>query len=186
MPSWDPSDLQLQGQDKRSPCKGEAAQNLTGKESSTKYPVESAIMCTSAKQEGPCMRKRQTKHEVAVKKQDQKNGIAVHAWKSERQVDWESAKVKQVVPNLSHRRIAEALHIHQIANTTNLDCGLTLDSIWFPLPHTIPPPPQLFIFPGLCFSYFMPLCHSHLMMSPSLHFPADPFKFCTTDKDLLL
>ena len=37
------------------------------------------------------------------------------------------------VPNLAYRRIAEALHIYQAPNTTNLDCGLTLDSVWFPL-----------------------------------------------------
>ena len=58
-------------------------------------------------------------------------------------VEWESAKVKEVAPNLAHRRIVEALHIHRTPNTTNLDCGLTLDSIWFPLltwPPPLPPP----------------------------------------------
>ena len=82
---------------------------------------------------GRTLRKRLTEHKVAVKKCDTKNGIAVHAWNSGHQVEWESAKVKDVVPNLAHRRIGEALHIFQTANTTNLDCGLTLDSIWFPL-----------------------------------------------------
>ena len=82
---------------------------------------------------GRTLRKRLTEHRAAVKKCDQKNGIAVHAWKSGHQVEWESAKVKEVAPNLAHRRIVEALHIHRTPNTTNLDCGLTLDSIWFPL-----------------------------------------------------
>ena len=87
---------------------------------------------------GRTLRKGLTKHKAAVRKCDNKNGIAVHAWNSGHQVEWESAKVKEVVPNLAHRRITEALHIYQTPNTTNLDCGLTLDSIWFPLltwPH---------------------------------------------------
>ena len=75
---------------------------------------------------GRTLRKRLTKHKAAVKKQDHKNCIAVYAWKSGHQVEWKSAKVKEVVPNLSHRRIAEALHIHQTPNTTNLDCRLTV------------------------------------------------------------
>ena len=82
---------------------------------------------------GRTLRKRLTEHKAAVKKCDTKNGIVVHAWNSEHQVEWEAAKEKEVVPNLAHRRIAEALHIFQTPNTTNLDCGLTLDSIWFPL-----------------------------------------------------
>ena len=82
---------------------------------------------------GRTLRKRLTEHKAAVKKCDTKNGIAVHIWNSEHQVEWESAKVKEVVPNLTHGRIAKALHIFQTPNTTNLDCGLTLDSIWFPL-----------------------------------------------------
>ena len=82
---------------------------------------------------GRTQRKWLTEHRAAVKKCDHKNGIAVHAWKSGHQVEWESAKVKEVAPNLAHRRIVEALHIHRTPNTTNLDCGLTLDSIWFPL-----------------------------------------------------
>ena len=79
---------------------------------------------------GRTLRKRLT---AAVQKCDNKNGIAVYTWKSRHQVHWESAKVKDVVPNLAHRRIAEALHVFQAPNTTNLDCDLTLDSIWFTL-----------------------------------------------------
>lgn len=96
---------------------------------------------------GRTLSKQLTEHKAAVKKQDQKNGIAVHAWKSGHQVDWESAKVKEVVPNLSHRRIAEALHIHQTAKTTNLDCGLT----WTAVLLSNLDPPCLFIFHRLCF-----------------------------------
>ena len=60
---------------------------------------------------GRTLRKRLTEHKAAVKKCDTKNGIAVHAWNSGHQVEWESAKVKEVVPNLAHRRIAEAPHL---------------------------------------------------------------------------
>ena len=73
------------------------------------------------------------KHKAAVKMCDNKNGIAVHAWKSGHQVDWNSAKVKEVVTNLTHSRITEALYIYHTPNTTNLDGGLTLDSIWYSL-----------------------------------------------------
>ena len=48
------------------------------------------------------LRKRLTEHKAAVKKCNTKNGIAVYVWKSGHQVEWESAKVKEVVPNLTH------------------------------------------------------------------------------------
>ena len=86
-------------------------------------------------EKGRTLRKQLTEHKAAVKKCDNKNGIAAHVWKSGHQVDWESATVKEVVPNLAHRRIAEALHIYQTPNTTNVDCALTLDSISVPNPH---------------------------------------------------
>ena len=89
---------------------------------------------------GRTLRKRRTEHKAAVKKYDNKNGIAVHAWKSGHQVDWESAKVKNVVPNLAHRRITEALHTHQKPNTTNLDLGRHDLS----LPPHMTSPPHLF------------------------------------------
>ena len=54
---------------------------------------------------GTTLRKQLTKHKAAVKKCDNKNGSAVHTWKSGHQVEWVSAKVKEVVPNLAHRRI---------------------------------------------------------------------------------
>ena len=94
------------------------------------YPVESGIVYIG--DTGRTLRKQVKEHKAAVNKCDNKNVSAVHAWKSGHQVEWESAKVKDVVPNLAHRKIAEALHIHQTPNMTNLDCGPTLDSIWFP------------------------------------------------------
>ena len=48
---------------------------------------------------GRTLRKCLTEHRAGVRKWDQRNGIAVHAWKSGHQVEWESAKVKEVAPN---------------------------------------------------------------------------------------
>ena len=36
-----------------------------------------------------------SEHKTAVKKNDPKNGIAVHAWANQHQVNWEAASVKQ-------------------------------------------------------------------------------------------
>ena len=82
---------------------------------------------------GRTLEKRLKEHRSAVKKNDRKNGIAVHAWDTGHQVKWESASVKEVETNLSNRRIMEALHIQRTPYTTNLDCGLNIDPVWFPL-----------------------------------------------------
>ena len=41
----------------------------------------------------------QTQGGYAVKKNDRKNCIAVHAWDTGHQVDWKEAKVKEAKPN---------------------------------------------------------------------------------------
>ena len=41
---------------------------------------------------------------MRVKKNDTKNGIAVHAWKSQHKVDWDAATVKQVETNYVWRK----------------------------------------------------------------------------------
>ena len=118
---------------------------------------------------GRTLKKRLTEHKAELKKFDNKNGIAVHAWKSGHQVEWESVMVKAVVPNLAHRKITKALHIHQTPNTTNLDCGLTSTlPVFFSL-HD-PLSPLHFIQPVLCITQCT-LRHLHLIMSPS-QFPA--------------
>ena len=76
--------------------------------------------------EVPCncrrtLEKRLKEHRSAVKKNDWKKGIVVHAWDTGHQVKWESATVKEVETNLSNRRIMEALHIQRTPYTTNLD-----------------------------------------------------------------
>ena len=43
---------------------------------------------------GRTLEKRLSEHKGAVKRNDTKNGIAVHAWKTQHKVDWESATVK--------------------------------------------------------------------------------------------
>ena len=70
---------------------------------------------------GRTLEKRLSEHRSAVRKNDRKNGIAVHAWDKGHQVKWESAKVKEVETNLANRRIMEALHIQRLPHTTNLD-----------------------------------------------------------------
>ena len=44
---------------------------------------------------GRTLEKRLSEHKAAVKKNDPKNGIAVHAWANQHQVNWEAASVKQ-------------------------------------------------------------------------------------------
>ena len=75
---------------------------------------------------GRTLEKRLSEHKAAVKKNDPKNGIAVHAWANQHQVNWEAASVKQEERIYWRRRVLEALHIHQQHQTSNLDCGLCL------------------------------------------------------------
>ena len=59
-----------------------------------------------------------------------KNGIAVHAWPNQHQVNWEAASVRQEERGYWSRRVLEALHIHQQHQTSNLDCGLSINPSW--------------------------------------------------------
>ena len=82
---------------------------------------------------GRTLEKRLKEHRGAVKRNDMKNGIAVHAWNTEHRVDWETATVKQVETHYTRRRIIEAIHIKKQKVTSNLDCGRSLNSVWHPL-----------------------------------------------------
>ena len=82
---------------------------------------------------GRTLEKRLNKHKAAVKKDDTKNGIAVRAWANQHQVNWEAASVKQEERSYWRRRVLEALHIHQQHRTSNLDCGLNINTTWLPL-----------------------------------------------------
>ena len=78
------------------------------------------------------MHKRIVEHKAAVRRKDDKNGITVHANCHSHQVDWEGAKVLEQEPRYWRRRILEAIHIQKKKNTSNLDCGLALNTIWTP------------------------------------------------------
>ena len=71
-------------------------------------------------------------HKSAVKRHDTKNGIAVHAWEHQHRVNWDEACVLVQEPKCWKRRVLEAIEIHKHAENTNLDCGLSLNSIWTP------------------------------------------------------
>ena len=86
------------------------------------------------------LEKRLSEHKNAVKKHDTKNGIAVHSWANQHQVDWEAAKTREVEGNYWRRRVLEALHIHREQHTSNLDCGLAINPCWLPLLNTPSPP----------------------------------------------
>ena len=82
---------------------------------------------------GRTLEKRLSEHRGAVKRNDLKNGIAVHAWKTQHRVDWEAATVKQVEMNHTRRKVIEAIHIKKQKVTSNLDCGRSLSPVWQPL-----------------------------------------------------
>ena len=86
------------------------------------------------------LEKQLSEHKNAVKKHDTKNGIAVHSWANQHQVDWEAAKTREVEGNYWRRRVLEALHIHREQHTSNLDCGLAINLSWLPLLNTPSPP----------------------------------------------
>ncbi len=66
-------------------------------------------------------------HQNAVKRHDEKNGIAVH------KVNWLEAKVKERVENYTRRRITEAIVIQSLPSTSNLDNSLELSPTWQPI-----------------------------------------------------
>jgi len=82
---------------------------------------------------GRSLQKRLTEHKAAVRKGVSKNGIAVHVQKHDHRVDWEAARIIDQEQRYWPRRIREAIHIaNKNGLSTNLDCGLNIDSIWSP------------------------------------------------------
>ena len=102
--------------------------------------------CVYIGETGRTLEKRLSEHKAAVKKNDPKNSVAVHAWANQHQVNWEAASVKQEERIYWRRRVLEALHIHQQHQTSNLDCGLNINATWLPLlgkpPSSSDPPPD--------------------------------------------
>ena len=73
-----------------------------------------------------------TEHKAAVRKGDDNNGVAVHAWKQQHHMDWEGAKIIEQEQHYMKRRVLEAIWIHKTKSNSNLDCGLSLNQIWTP------------------------------------------------------
>ena len=78
---------------------------------------------------GRTLQKRLVEQKAAVRRGDTNNGIAVHAWDQQHRVDWENASVLRQQPGYWKRRVLEAIEIQRHVDNTNLDCGLTLNSI---------------------------------------------------------
>ena len=72
-------------------------------------------------------------HWYAVKKEKFKNGIATHACRQQHTVNWDAAKVRCTEQHYWKRKVREAIHISQQCSTSNLDCGLQINSVWLPL-----------------------------------------------------
>ena len=87
------------------------------------------------------LRTRLKEHKYAVKRNDDRNGIAVHAQRSGHRVDWESEpwRVIAMEDHTAKRKVLEAIAIQESECTSNLDVGLTLNPIWRPLLKTQPP-----------------------------------------------
>ena len=77
--------------------------------------------CVYIGETGRTSEKRLSEHKAAVKNNDPKNGIAVHSWVNQHQVNWEAASVKQEERIYWRRRILKALHIHHQHQTSNQD-----------------------------------------------------------------
>ena len=56
------------------------------------------------------------------------------------------AKTREVEGNYWSRQVLEALHIHRLQQTSNLDCGLAINPSWLPLLNK-PSPPKLLLLP---------------------------------------
>ena len=69
-------------------------------------------------------------HKQAVKKSNPKNGIAVHAHETQREINWNGPEVKKMEANYWKRRTFEAIQIEASSETMNLDSGLQLPSVW--------------------------------------------------------
>ena len=61
------------------------------------------------------------KHKQAVKKFDQKNGVAVHANIQDHHINWEEAKVITVEQSFWMKRVQEAIRIRAQDTSMKLD-----------------------------------------------------------------
>ena len=91
-------------------------------------------LCVYIGETGRTLEKPLSEHKAAVKKNDPKNGIAVHAWANQHQVNWEAASVKQEKRSYWRRKVLEALHINS-PTASDLESQL-----WTIHQHHIAPP----------------------------------------------
>ena len=82
---------------------------------------------------GQSLSERLKERKYAVKRHDDKNGVAAHAWTAQHRVAWSDAKVRTTVQHLWKRKVLEAIHLKRQPDTSNLDCGVQLNPIWSPL-----------------------------------------------------
>ena len=76
---------------------------------------------------GRTLRKRISEHKQAVKRFDDKNGIAAPVFKHNHRIAWDEASVST---SYWRRRVQEAINIRTKKEMMNLDCGLTLSNTW--------------------------------------------------------
>ena len=84
-------------------------------------------------QQSPNIQFTMAEHKYAVRRGDERNGIAVHVHQLQHSIDWESARVRLTAPGYWNRRTLEAIQIRSEQRTMNLDCGLHISPIWNPL-----------------------------------------------------
>ena len=101
----------------------------------TRYLVLNVTVYTSEKLEET---EEKTEHRGAVRRNDTKNGIAVHARKTQHKVDWDASTVKQIETNYTRRSTIKVIHIKKQGVTSNLNCGRHLNPVWHPLIHNYP------------------------------------------------
>ena len=127
------------------------------------------------------LKMRISEHKQAIRKGDEKNGIAVHAHITNHNVDWEGTRVHGTVRGFWKRRMMEAIQIHAEPHTMKLDCGLPLSPAWYPVINSgtrpqlhllnfdgsPPPPKSIFIsltYSLSCtFSVIYNLTHQHVL-----------------------
>ena len=79
---------------------------------------------------GRTLKKRLAEHKQAVRRFDERNGIAVHVHQHDHHIDWESTRVVENETFYWRRRVMEAIGINSHPSTMNLDCGLNLSNPW--------------------------------------------------------
>ena len=94
------------------------------------------------------MKVRVAEHRQAVRKGDEKNGIAVHAHATNHSIDWEGARVHRTDKDSGREEYWKySRFARKEPHTMNLDCGLHFSPAWYLIcnSNTTPPPPTQFL-----------------------------------------